>query len=573
MRADMDRAWKVTGGPVFRVFGLGIDPLEMAERVERLRNEHPDRCARLFDVAGRVLFVDHLRFEVGWQLEAPKRDTGEYMRLDENLDALETYLLCTCIDALGGGSDPQVSFQDWLPKHQREVDEAVSQHPIDSPKRYVKVTRRLYTMYKESVLGSSRRFVQVFQELPACVKQYMADGMVVIKGGFEPDHYRRRMRRWWELSVDDRVHRIARHYLWERRRVGYTHRTKIERGLHPGTFRRMAERGRLAEDETEWSSTSFVSGRDHDRVHLTVFMKRSIDEGFLLRGVTAIRALEGLLEYEPSDGYLHGFLRYYETLAASYAFLNELQRNRKNLNSLSVPEELPHDRYLGSYPLPMLATRAGERFLGQFIHSFSVLKRFLESYLEQLRKLNEHLSQFNASAEATRADRHRWERAFGELVEQPGLRQLVSSVRWYDQMIDTAIRGAVQRGEMMSAFKCKVPSWPAVWGELRRNVAALAPCPSHPQYPHVTTLTYGVINDVFRISREGIALRSHRTFTERFVPARVFETWWRRLQECGRVYLASPPRTDNSRVVAAILASALPDRVGVVDGSLVLLAG
>ena len=569
----MDQASKATRSPVFRVFGLGIDPLEMTERVDKLRNEHPDRCARVFDVASRVLFVDHLRFEVGWQLEAPERDTGEYLRLDYNLDALETYLLCTCIDALGGRIDGKPRFPDWLANSGIQVDDAVSGDPIESSEQFVEVTRRLFALYEQSAPGPTKRFVQAFLELPADVKEYMASGIVVIAGGFDSDHFRQRISRWWEQDVDERVKRIASSYLWRRRRSSYTHWTKTERGVRSGVFRRMAEAGRPADDERWWNSTSFASGRDPNRISLTVSMKNSMDEGFLLRAIIAIRALKSLLEYEPSDGYLHDFLRYYETLAASYAFLNELQRNSENLNSLSVPEELPHDRYLGSYPLPMLATRAGERFLGQFIHSFSVLKRFLESYLEQLRKLNQHLHQFNASAEAKLADRHRWERAFGELVEQPGLRQLVSSVRWYDQMIDLAIRGGVQRGEMISAFKCKAPSWAAVWDELRRNVAALAPCPSHPQHPHVTTLTYGVINDVLRISREGITLRSHRTLSERFVPARVFETWWQRLQECGRVSLASPPRTENSRVVAAIIAAALPDRVGFVDGCLVLLAG
>jgi len=568
----MDRALKATRSPVFRAFGLGIDPLDMALRVDRLRNEQPDQCALLFDIANRVLFIDHLRFEVGWQLEAPDRDVGEYLRFDYNLDALETYLLCTCIDALGGPIDGQPRFPDWLAKTGHQVDDAISLGPIDSWQRYVEVTRSLFAAYEKSAPGLTKRFVQVFLELPADVKEYMADGMVVIDGGFDSDQFTRRVQRWWERSVDQRVQWIAGTYLWGRRRGSYTHRAKIERGVRSGVFRRMAEGGRPADDETWWHSTSFVSGRDPKRKSLTVSMKNSVDEGFLLRAIVAIRALKSLLDYEHCDGYLHDFLKYYETVAASYAFLNELQRNREYLNLLGVPEELTQDPWLGSYPLPMLATRAGERFLGEFIHSFRVIERFLESYLQQLRKLNEHLSQFNASAAAKLSGRHTWERVIGELIEQPGLRQLFSSIRWYDQTIDSAIRGAVQRGEMISVFKCKAPSWPAVWNELRWNLAALPPCPSHPQHPHVTTLGYRVINDVLQMSRDGITLRSHRTFSERFVSVSAFEVWWRRLQECGRVSLASPPRSDNSRTVGAILAAALPDRIGFQDGWLVMLA-
>jgi hypothetical protein len=572
MSPNMDRAAKVTRSPVFRVFGLGLDPLEMADRVDRLREDQPDRCALLFDVANRVLFVDYLRFEVGWELEAPEGDSSEYLRLDYNLDAIETYLLCTCIDALGGRIDTTLRFPDWLAEHGAQIDDALSQGAIASSKRYGEVTRRLFTLYEHSAPGLSRSFLETFTQLPGSVKEYLADGIVVIEGGLESDQFISRMQRWWERSVDSRVQWIARRYLWERRRGSYTHRARIEGALHQGIFRRMTERGTLAEDEAWWNSTSFASGREPDRASLTVFMKRSIDEGFVLRGIVTIRALKSLLGYDPDDGYLHDLSRYYEMVAASYAFLHELERNREYLNLLNVPEELAHDRHLGSYALPLLATRAGERFLGEFIHSFRVIERFLESYLEQLRKLNEDLSQFNASAEAKLAGRYRWERAIRQLVEQPGLRQSVSSIRWYDQMIESSIRGAVQRGEMISVFECKAPSWPAVWNELRRNVAALPPCPSHPQHPHVTTLRYGVINDVLQMSREGITLRSHRTSAERFVSAGVFEAWWRRLQECGRVSLGSPPRTDNSRVVGAILAAALPDRVRVVDGWLVLSA-
>jgi hypothetical protein len=381
MSADMDRAAKATRSPVFRAFGLGIDPLDMAQRVDRLRNEQPDQCALLFDIANRVLFIDHLRFEVGWQLEAPERDPGEYLRLDYNLDALEAYLLCTCIDALGGPIDGQPRFADWLAKTGRQVDDAVSKGAIDSSQRYVDVTRHLFAVYEESAPGPSKRFVQVFLELPAYVKEYMADGIVVIEGGFDSHQFTTRIQRWWERSVDERVQWIAGSYLWGRRRSSYTHRTKIERGLHSGVFRRMAERGTPADDETWWNSTSFLSGRDPKRVSLTVSMKNSIDEGFLLRAIVAIRALKRPLECEPYDGYLNDFLGYYETIAASYAFLHELQRNREYLSLLSVPQELPRHGYLGFSPLLMLTTGAGKRLLGEFIQPLRVIERFLESYL------------------------------------------------------------------------------------------------------------------------------------------------------------------------------------------------
>lgn len=555
--------------PVYRAFGLGLDPLELAKRVDALRDQSPQDFSLLFDVANRVLFVDHLRFEVGWHLELPRIEQGEYVRLDHNLDALEIYLLCTCIDALGGAVAPQLSFPQWLSHNRRRVESLVSDAGIESAKRYLEVTRSLFTVYVDSVPGPSRRFVQVFRELPTFVKEYMADGIVVVKGGFESDDFRNRIQRWWQLSVDKRVGRIARDYLWARRRGSYTHRTKVETVPPSGVFRRMAERGTPAHDDTWWNSTSFLSARDPDAVRLTVSSDGAIDEGFLLRAIVTVRALTRILGYEACDGYLHDFFSYYQTVAAAYAFLHEMRQNREYLDFLSAPETIGQQGDFGSYPLPILSMTAATRLLEEFNGLVRLLGGYLPSYVDQSHVLNKRILRFNGSHQATVAQWHRWTSDIADLCQEPSFVQLLRSVRWYDAIIDLSIRRALQTGEIL--WSC--PAWSVVWHQLRQNLAALPRCPSHRRYPHVTTLVNKVTNDILEVNETGITLRSHRTGVERRVAVSVFKAWWDTLVTHGTVSLASPPGTQHSRVVAAVLAASLPHRMRYVAGQLIRAAG
>lgn len=114
------------------------------------------------------------------------------------------------------------------------------------------------------------------------------------------------------------------------------------------------------------------------------------------------------------------------------------------------------------------------------------------------------------------------------------------------------------------------PTWPAVWRELRERLAALPRCPQHPAYPHIRTLRQGVVNDVIEISELGILVRSHRTQREDRIEARRFELWWSHLILRGSASLRpddlNNPHPWRSRIVGAIILTALPDRTRLVHG-------
>jgi len=120
-----------------------------------------------------------------------------------------------------------------------------------------------------------------------------------------------------------------------------------------------------------------------------------------------------------------------------------------------------------------------------------------------------------------------------------------------------------------------VPNWLAVWQELRDNVAKQPPCPQHPEYPHVSTLSQRVINDIVEVGENGILVRSHRSNNEDFIEARRFKTWWNHLVTYGSASLdpggSNNPHPWRSRIVGAIMAICLPDKIRVVDSSTIEL--
>ena len=113
--------------------------------------------------------------------------------------------------------------------------------------------------------------------------------------------------------------------------------------------------------------------------------------------------------------------------------------------------------------------------------------------------------------------------------------------------------------------------WQTVWKELRDNLAKQPHCREHPDYPCVKTLAQEITNDMIEISEEGITVRSHRTYREDFIEARRFRIWWNHLISKGSASIkpgdANNPHPWRSRIVGAIFAHCLPDRIRVVDNN------
>ena len=118
-------------------------------------------------------------------------------------------------------------------------------------------------------------------------------------------------------------------------------------------------------------------------------------------------------------------------------------------------------------------------------------------------------------------------------------------------------------------------NWPAVWLELRNNLARQPSCPHHHEYPHVRTLSQRVINDIVKVRQNGVVMRSHRTLREDLIEASRFEAWWNHLvaNKSASLYPGHPsnPHPWRARIVGAIMATCLPERIRVVNSNTIEL--
>ncbi|MEK6633758.1 MAG: helix-turn-helix transcriptional regulator [Nitrospirota bacterium] len=112
--------------------------------------------------------------------------------------------------------------------------------------------------------------------------------------------------------------------------------------------------------------------------------------------------------------------------------------------------------------------------------------------------------------------------------------------------------------------------WPTIWSKIRENLRNEPRCPRHSNCPHVKSMVQGVINDILSIETTEIVVRSHRTNNVDTIPEERFKTWWEHLKMHGSASLTpggkNNPHPWRSRIVGAILASALPEEIEA-DGS------
>lgn len=113
-------------------------------------------------------------------------------------------------------------------------------------------------------------------------------------------------------------------------------------------------------------------------------------------------------------------------------------------------------------------------------------------------------------------------------------------------------------------------SWPVIWAKFQENLRNEPKCIRHPNYPHVKSMAQGVVNDILLIETTSITIRSHRTNNVDIIPEDRFRTWWDHLEGHGSASLIpgdkNNPHPWRSRIVGAILASALPEKIEV-EGS------
>jgi hypothetical protein len=546
-----------------------------------LSKENPAEYALLHDIADRVALVDRLRLEIGWQ--ADYDDADRYTPgFSCNLDALETYLLCTCIDALANVQSP-ASFLDWIEENHDTVCQSLGGEAILSPEAFVEATERLHKSYEDTGLGLTRNFIGFFVDLPSFLRRVIADIFVFIKGATWDKEYQNRLDTWKNLPEEKKLRKIAGDYLYGIRRSEYTHLSRWHKATSPGHWRRLAAtRGEpeFNRDGDRWHSVTFekrireTTGdfykiKHNYKVQYTLIKREPPDESFVLRAVITVSVLRRMLRYLPDERYLQELLRYYTAREAIYAFLHEMRHNRDYIDFLVSPEAITSNNYSLYLPVGGFATRAGKHLLENFSDYVDILRQDIASYLSLLHQVNQRIVQFNAEYPPKTTKWRDREPALVSFSQELCSSHQISQLRWYHRWIYPNLKHHVESGQVHRRFGGILCTWADLWQELRQNLHAQPRCQVHPKYPCVSTLAQGVVNDIIEIGDQGITVRSHRTLRKRLIRATQLKAWWDHLLVVGSASLTSRspncPRTGHARVVGALLAAGLPNRIRVVD--------
>jgi hypothetical protein len=192
------------------ILGANIDGLEFHNRLRGL--DEPTH-GKILGVASRLQLVNALQHETVYSTSWNRVQT----------DALQVYLLCTCLDALASRSDYR-HFHEWIAQEQQqqlleEIFAETNSAAQPTPSWYKQVTEQLGTKWLNEY-GVSRGFRGFILELPEALRTELIDSYTILK---EP---REQRDSWAGYSEDKRLKRVAS-YLYELRRNTFTHQARI----------------------------------------------------------------------------------------------------------------------------------------------------------------------------------------------------------------------------------------------------------------------------------------------------------------------------------------------------------
>jgi len=192
------------------ILGANIDALEFLDRVRSLDQATHDK---IMGVCSRLQLVDAIQYESSF--------STSWSRIQA--DALQVYLLCTCLDALAGQSDYR-HFHEWVAQEEQqslieEIFAKKSSPAQPTPTWYRQVTEKLASQWLDEY-GVSRGFRGFILSLPGALKTELINSYAILK---EPREGRES---WAGFSEDNRLRRVVA-YLYELRRNTFTHQARI----------------------------------------------------------------------------------------------------------------------------------------------------------------------------------------------------------------------------------------------------------------------------------------------------------------------------------------------------------
>ncbi len=441
---DLERLWNISEGIAFTIFGFGTEPLEFARRLTKLRDDEPANYDLLNDIAQRLVFINQLRYKIA----AQSGDMGTTFRIivDSNIDALETYLLCTCIDAIAGGRE-YVEFPDWLDENMDEMERklkigvfrslfTILQHIFRQKtinQNYLDITHKLFEEYKDSEVGLTRKFRELFENLPESLKDLIVDRFIWTKGDWASSRYQDSVKRWVALSTNDKIKKLATEYLYGFRRSKYTHAARLSDPTRPGWIRRVEEtRPNVGGGDSKgWRFAKFQKTKKKKPQVYTLWVRSDTDENLMWRTVIYTTILRDYLKYSVNKEYLEALLKYFKGIDSTYAFMGQMEENWHWFKNLTTPEYLEKENRFLNYEISKFETDTGKKLVEEFgdIIGKTSLEDYISGYLHNITSLNEIINKFDEEYPPKASVKR--QQALSKLATNLS----VYDFSWYSQMI------------------------------------------------------------------------------------------------------------------------------------------
>jgi hypothetical protein len=378
---------------MYRALGVGTAPFAFGRRAVALMDSDPSVADRIDAVADRMVFTDFLIDEVSRFIDSLPKPSVDASRLYENVDSLEVFLLCTCVDTLAAGGAWE-EFPAWLCSN-REGVECALQRPSQGAAavdRYITTTDTLHSNYRLAS-GSSKGFADFFLSLPLLAKRFIGESILMVKGPFWDTNFSSRLRAWQKRPLDDKLNRLAREYFYEIRSQ-YAHASRVHPVSSPSLLRRHDEAEARAEaiSNRGWNLLLVYETDHSDSVRMTLLVKSSARESDLLTLALTSYVLHTKLGLRLPDIFPELVLSSIRAKHAIRSAILELERNRDCYHLLHRRLFPYSGRDHNRSPLPLLSTSAAQHLLTHHADSVDLFSTDLQGYIREVGFLNKALA-------------------------------------------------------------------------------------------------------------------------------------------------------------------------------------
>lgn len=365
--------------------------------IERIVKQVEQSGGHLFEHASRVMsrvsFVDEIRYSIQLDLT----DTIECIERN----ALETYLLCSCLDTLAS-KDNYVEMKNWLEAKDPSIyglterSELINQAGVEQ----TVLTNDVFSSILPEVLkiyskhyGINQNIINVITELPINIKEELASAYTIYKES-NPDG-----KKDWEqgiIGVDNKLKKIIVGYLFQYRRNLYTHESKRFESFGGVS----AVRASLRKGITDLSPANTIRF-PYEKTSYIVTCHYGDEAEFLREVLITCLANKFNLLY---SGWSDAYKKAEKAKRLLYAFLYELKHNvqimQLHLQVLSEPLMYPNGN--GS---PKLETEIAQAVLGNDNNRILPIDDyFLRLYLEAASQFNNEVDKTGANTKSHMED-------------------------------------------------------------------------------------------------------------------------------------------------------------------------